>query len=151
MAILFTDIVDSTGLSQRLSAELPTSPSGPLLDPPSGHHRGRRHRGQEPGRRGDGGLRFGVRRPGLRGGHAAGCRAGQPGPWTTWDCGSDERREVTREDDDYFGDPVVEAARLCAPVPGRPGPGRRRRAAMAGRRSRHEWRSVGELALKGLP
>ncbi len=59
--------------------------------------------------------------------------------------------EVTREDDDYFGDPVIEAVRLCAQcasgqvlavgvVP-----------AMAGRRSRHECRSVGGLDLKGLP
>ena len=30
--------------------------------------------------------------------------------------------EVTREDDDYFGDPVIEAARLCAAVRRRPDP-----------------------------
>ena len=59
--------------------------------------------------------------------------------------------EVTREEDDCFGDPVVEAARLCATCES----GQVRAAdvvrAMAGRRSRHECRSVGELTLKGLP
>ena len=59
--------------------------------------------------------------------------------------------EVSREDDDYFGDPVIEAARLCA----RCESGQILAAdivrLMAGRRSRHECRSVGELTLKGLP
>jgi class 3 adenylate cyclase len=59
--------------------------------------------------------------------------------------------EVTREADDYFGDPVIEASRLCALC----------RAGqilvsdvvrlMAGRRSRHELSSLGPLNLKGLP
>ena len=59
--------------------------------------------------------------------------------------------EVSREDDDYFGDPVVEAARLCA----RCESGQVLAADIvrltAGRRSRHECRSLGELTLKGLP
>ncbi len=59
--------------------------------------------------------------------------------------------EVSREDDDYFGDPVIEAARLCA----RCESGQVLAADIvrltAGRRSRSECRSVGELALKGLP
>ena len=59
--------------------------------------------------------------------------------------------EVTAEDDDYFGDPVIEAARLCA----RCDAGQILAAdvvrAMAGRRSKHECVSVGPLELKGLP
>ena len=58
--------------------------------------------------------------------------------------------EVSREDDDYFGDPVIEAARLCdrcetgqvlaADIVRR----------MAGRRGGHACRSLGSLALKGF-
>ena len=59
--------------------------------------------------------------------------------------------EATREADDYFGDPVVEAARLCARAEG----GQILVAdvvrATAGRRSAHRFISVGELQLKGLP
>ncbi len=59
--------------------------------------------------------------------------------------------EVSREDDDYFGDPVIAAARLCA----RCESGRVLAAdmvrGMAGRRNRHVCRPLGELTLKGLP
>ena len=59
--------------------------------------------------------------------------------------------DVTKEDDDYFGDPVVEAARLCA----RAGGGQILTAdvvrRMAGRRAPHVFHSLGPLALKGLP
>ena len=59
--------------------------------------------------------------------------------------------EVTTEDDDYFGDPVVEAARLCALCDG----GQILAAAavrvMAGRRSPHAFGDVGDRELKGLP
>ena len=60
--------------------------------------------------------------------------------------------EVTPEDDgDFYGDPVIEAARLCAICEG----GQILAAAvvplMAGRRNRHVCRSVGALTLKGLP
>ncbi len=58
--------------------------------------------------------------------------------------------EVSREGDDYFGDPVIEAARLCdrcesgqvlaADIVRR----------MAGRRGNHECRSLGGFALKGF-
>ena len=58
--------------------------------------------------------------------------------------------EVTREDDDYFGDPVIEAARLCAACEGGQVLAADVVRAMAGRRNRHECRSLGELALKGL-
>ena len=57
--------------------------------------------------------------------------------------------EVEAEDDDYFGEPVVEAARLCA----RCESGQVLAADIvrltAGRRSRHECRSLGELDVEG--
>src|SRR5713226_7234282 len=59
--------------------------------------------------------------------------------------------EVSREDDDYFGDPVVEAARLCAACSGGQILAADVVRAMAGRRSRHECNPVGPLVLKGLP
>lgn len=60
--------------------------------------------------------------------------------------------EVTPEDDgDFYGDPVIEAARLCAACEG----GQILAASvvplMAGRRNPHPCRSVGALTLKGLP
>ncbi|HEY5109301.1 MAG TPA: AAA family ATPase [Acidimicrobiales bacterium] len=59
--------------------------------------------------------------------------------------------EATREADDFFGDPVVEASRLC----GAAGSGQILASdtvrVMAGRRNRHDCRPVGELDLKGLP
>ena len=59
--------------------------------------------------------------------------------------------EVSHEDDDYFGDPVIEAARLCD----RCVSGQVLAADIvrltAGRRSRHDSRSLGPLVLKGLP
>ncbi|MDP9333209.1 MAG: AAA family ATPase [Actinomycetota bacterium] len=59
--------------------------------------------------------------------------------------------EVSREDDDYFGDPVVEAARLCATCESGQVLAADMVRGMAGRRSRHECRPLGELTLKGLP
>jgi class 3 adenylate cyclase len=59
--------------------------------------------------------------------------------------------EATREADDYFGDPVIEAARLCA----RAEAGQILVAdlvrANAGRRTPHTFSALGELELKGLP
>ena len=59
--------------------------------------------------------------------------------------------EATLEDDDYFGDPVVEAARLYAAADG----GQILVAdvvrALAGRRTPHLFVPVGDLRLKGLP
>jgi class 3 adenylate cyclase/tetratricopeptide (TPR) repeat protein len=59
--------------------------------------------------------------------------------------------EVSHEDDDYFGEPVIEAARLCD----RCVSGQVLAADIvrltAGRRSRHDSRSLGPLDLKGLP
>ena len=59
--------------------------------------------------------------------------------------------EVSNEDGDYFGDPVVEAARLCSRCDTGQILATDLVRAMAGRRSRHECRSLGTLALKGLP
>lgn len=59
--------------------------------------------------------------------------------------------EVTADDGDYYGDSVIEAARLCGLCEG----GQILSAAvvplMAGRRNRHVCRSVGVMTLKGLP
>ncbi len=58
--------------------------------------------------------------------------------------------EVVHEDGDYFGDPVIEAARLCAAC----APGQILAAElvrmMAGRRSQAVIRPIGRLTLKGL-
>jgi class 3 adenylate cyclase len=59
--------------------------------------------------------------------------------------------EATREEDDYFGEPVIEAARLCAKAQGGQILVSDMLRAMAGRRSPHSFRSLGELELKGLP
>ena len=59
--------------------------------------------------------------------------------------------EATREADDYFGDPVIEAARLCARAEGGQILVTDLVRANAGRRSSHTFTSVGELELKGLP
>jgi class 3 adenylate cyclase len=59
--------------------------------------------------------------------------------------------EATKEGDDYFGDPVIEAARLCARAEGGQILASELARATAGRRSPHQFRSVGALELKGLP
>src|SRR5437016_8607091 len=59
--------------------------------------------------------------------------------------------EVTTEDDDYFGDAVIEAARLCAVCESGQILAADVLRLMAGRRSRHDCRAFGELTLKGLP
>ncbi len=59
--------------------------------------------------------------------------------------------EATRDLDDYFGDPVIEAARLCARAEGGQILASELVRATAGRRSPLQFRSVGELELKGLP
>ena len=59
--------------------------------------------------------------------------------------------EATEEDGDYFGDPVVEAARLCAKAEGGQILATEMVKAMAGRQATQEFVSVGELELKGLP
>jgi len=59
--------------------------------------------------------------------------------------------EATREADDYFGDPVIEAARLCARAEGGQILAADLVRANAGRRSQHTFSALGELELKGLP
>jgi class 3 adenylate cyclase len=150
--ILFTDVVASTELAQRLS-------------PDAAEEVRRRHfsilrqriaeaGGTEVKNLGDGlmvvfasasaalacavAMQQGVERDNRNQVHSVGLRVGLSGG------------EVTREDDDYFGDPVVEAARLCtACESGQVLAGEVVRA-MAGRRNHHECRPLGELVLKGL-
>jgi predicted ATPase/class 3 adenylate cyclase len=59
--------------------------------------------------------------------------------------------EVSREDDDYFGDPVVEAARFCAMCESGQVLAADIVRLTAGRRSRHKCRALGDLRLEGLP
>ena len=59
--------------------------------------------------------------------------------------------EASKEADDYFGDPVIEAARLCARAEGGQILVSDLVRANAGRRSAHTFTSLGELELKGLP
>jgi class 3 adenylate cyclase len=150
--ILFTDVVGSTELSQRLSAEAADEVR-------RGHFSILRQAiaesgGTEVKNLGDGlmvvfgsasaalacavAMQQGVERDNWEREHSVGLRVGLSGG------------EVSRENDDYFGDPVVEAARLCATCES----GQILVAdivrATAGRRSRHECRLLGELSLKGL-
>ena len=59
--------------------------------------------------------------------------------------------EVTVEEGDYFGDPVIEAARLCTACEGGQVLATDTLRAMAGRRIRNQCRSLGVMSLKGLP
>ncbi len=59
--------------------------------------------------------------------------------------------EAIEEDGDYFGDCVVEAARLCDQAIGSQILTTELLRAMVGRHSTHEFASVGELELKGIP
>ena len=85
------------------------------------------------------GMQQGVERDNRGRGHAVGLRIGLSGG------------EVTRDADDYFGDPVIEAARLCAACEGGQILAADVVRLMAGRRSRHESHPVGPMALRGLP
>jgi class 3 adenylate cyclase len=59
--------------------------------------------------------------------------------------------DVSREDDDWFGSPVVEAARLCAACKAGQLLVTETIRLMAGSRTRERIERVGELSLKGLP
>jgi class 3 adenylate cyclase len=59
--------------------------------------------------------------------------------------------EVMREGSDFFGDPVVEAARLCSSAEGGKILISGVVKGMAGRRVRYPYRALGGLDLKGLP
>ena len=123
--ILFTDVVGSTELSQRLSPDA-------AEEVRRGHFSILRQTiaeagGTEVKNLGDGlmvvfasasaalacavAMQQGVERDNRDREHPVGLRVGLSGG------------EVTREDDDYFGDPVVEAARPVRHVRGRTSPG----------------------------
>jgi class 3 adenylate cyclase len=59
--------------------------------------------------------------------------------------------EVTEDEGDYFGDPVVEAARLCAAADGGQILATDTVRAMVGRHATVELVPIGELELKGIP
>lgn len=59
--------------------------------------------------------------------------------------------EVSHEDDDYFGDSVVEASRLCASAEAGQILASDLVRQLAGRRAHIEYRPIGELELRGLP
>lgn len=59
--------------------------------------------------------------------------------------------EATEEDGDYFGDPVVEAARLCAVANGSQILATETVRAMVGRHAPAELSPFGDLDLKGIP
>ena len=59
--------------------------------------------------------------------------------------------EATEEDGDYFGEPVIEAARLCAHAEGGQILTTTMCRVMAGRHATQEFFSLGEASLKGLP
>jgi class 3 adenylate cyclase/tetratricopeptide (TPR) repeat protein len=59
--------------------------------------------------------------------------------------------EAIEDDGDYFGDPVIEASRLCAKAEGGQILAAEVVRAMAGRHATQEFASVGDLELKGLP
>jgi class 3 adenylate cyclase len=59
--------------------------------------------------------------------------------------------EVTREGSDYFGEPVIEAARLCACASSGEILATRIVKEVAGRRAQYPYRALGPFELKGLP
>src|ERR1700675_942091 len=59
--------------------------------------------------------------------------------------------EAVEEDDDYFGDPVVEAARLCAAASGGQILASELVRSLVGRHATHTFVEVGPLTLKGIP
>lgn len=153
VTVLFTDMVGSTALASNLS-------------PDAADHLRREHfsilrqavaeaGGTEVKNLGDGlmvvfatasaalscavGMQQGVERDNRARGDSVGLRVGL------------SAGEVTREDDDYFGDPVIEAARLCAACESAQILAADVVRAMAGRRSRHISNPIGELTVKGLP
>ncbi len=153
VAILFTDIVDSTALSQLLSPEeadearqrhfsilrRPVAASG----------------GVEVKNLGDGlmvvfvsasaalacavAMQQAVDLDNRDRRHQVGLRIGLSGG------------EVAHQEGDYFGDPVVEASRLCSASASGQILAAEVVRLMAGRRNNHGIRRVGGLSLKGLP
>jgi tetratricopeptide (TPR) repeat protein len=153
VAVLFTDMVGSTELSQGL-------PQDAADEVRRGHFSILRQAIAETGgtqvkNLGDGlmvvfgsasaalacgvAMQQGVDKDNRRHEHSVGLRVGV------------STGEVSRDDDDYFGDPVVEASRLCDLCESGQILATELARLTAGRRNRHECRSLGELVLKGLP
>ena len=153
VAILFTDIVGSTEMSQRM----PPEAADEVL---RGHFSILRRAlteagGMEVKTTGDGlmavfgsasaalgcavAMQQGVEQDNRAGEQAVGLRVGL------------SMGEVIKEDGDYFGDPAVEAARLCALCESGQVLATGVLRTIAGRRNRLECRSLGQLELKGLP
>jgi len=152
IAVLFCDVVGSTELSQRLSVdaadELRRDYFSILRQAVA------EAGGTEVKNLGDGimvvfatasaalscavGMQQGIEHDNRRREYAVGLRVGLSGG------------EVVKEDGDYFGDPVVEAARLCAVCASGQVLAADVVRLTAGRRSRHECRPLGKLTLKGL-
>jgi class 3 adenylate cyclase/tetratricopeptide (TPR) repeat protein len=59
--------------------------------------------------------------------------------------------EATEDDGDYFGEPVIEASRLCAHAEGGQILTTTMARALAGRHATQEFEALGEVELKGLP
>ena len=134
VALLFTDVVGSTALSQSL---LPEAADAVRRDHFELLRRTLAHAGgTEVKNLGDGlmavfssasaalacgvAMQQAVERDNRGREHSVGLRVGLSGG------------EVVHEDGDYFGDPVIEAARLCAACDPRPDPGGRRGPADGG-------------------
>ncbi len=153
LVVLFTDIVGSTAQSQSMSPEAAD-------DARRGHFSILRRAiaeagGTEVKNLGDGlmvvfgsasaamacavAIQQGVERDNRDCEHPVGLRIGLSGG------------EVSREDNDYFGDPIIEAARLCASCESGQVLAADVVRLTAGRRSRHQYNPLGELTLKGLP
>jgi class 3 adenylate cyclase/tetratricopeptide (TPR) repeat protein len=153
VAVLFTDMVGSTALSSQLDRQ-----AGDLLR--QGHFSLLRQAlastgGTEVKNLGDGlmavfpgataavacavVMQQGVEQANRRDSYEIGLRVGVS-------CG-----EATEEDGDYFGDPVVEAARVCALCDGGGVLITDAVKAMLGRRNTHPLTEEGEHELKGLP
>jgi class 3 adenylate cyclase len=152
VAVLFTDVVSSTELSQRFTPEESDEVR-------RGHFSVLRQAlaeagGTEVKNLGDGlmavfdsasaalacgvAMQQGVELDNRGREHAIGLRVGL------------SQGEVTKDGGDYFGDPVVEAARLCATCEGGQVLAAQVVRLMAGRRNRHQCRTLGNLRLKGL-
>ena len=153
LAILFTDIVGSTELSQRLSQD--------IADEVRRSHFSilrqaiAKSGGTEVKNLGDGlmvvftsasaalacavAMQQGVEQANRGSDQSVDLRVGISGG------------DVVAEDQDYFGDPVIEAVRLCALCESGQILATDLVRAMAGRRVPHECRSVGRVELKGLP
>ena len=153
VTVLFTDFIDSTGWASRLSPG--------LVDKFRRHHFSilrqavAEEGGSEVKRTGDGfmvvfdtaaaalscavAMQQGVEHDNRAQRQAVGLRVGL------------SRGNITAEDDDRFGDPVVEAAGLCMASRGGQILAADSVRALAGRRSPHRYYSLGRLDLHGIP